>query len=174
MTGAVFGFVVTRLSGDERYGFGMRQGLSKLLAIEIVFLYTSMDIVMFVFTYEAVTWPVLAYIGMFGRGYRRWEGGMKLFMYTLVSGSSFMLVFVFNVWCQYGVTIWVLSSDMVWAGREAVSLAFLLMGVAIKIPVYPMHVWLPDAHSEASSDGSVWLAGILLKLGCYALFRLCD
>src|SRR5436309_13891585 len=141
--------------------------------------FVSMDLFLFYIFWEAMLVPMYFLIGIWG-GPRKLYAAIKFFLYTLL-GSVLMLLGILAIYFYYpeasggpptfDITefIRVLGplTDPRWlAMQEWIFLAFFV-GFAIKVPMFPCHTWLPDAHVEAPTAGSVILAGVLLKMGTY-------
>lgn len=150
-----------------------------LLLSAMIGVFVSLDLLLFYLFFEASLVPMFFLIGIWG-GERRIYAAIKFFIYTAV-GSLLMLVgiialyYVYNTFdysvilaaMQRGETLSTLrSSRFEMAIFGAFALAF-----CIKVPLFPFHTWLPDAHTEAPTAGSVILAGVLLKMGTYGLLR---
>ncbi len=138
--------------------------------------FVALDLFLFYVFWEAMLIPMYFMIGMWG-GERKVYATVKFFIYTMV-GSLLMLVAILYVVHQYRVQTGELTFDLALLMGTALSsqqqwllfLAFAL-AFAIKVPMFPFHTWLPDAHVEAPTPGSVILAGVLLKMGTYGFIR---
>jgi len=141
--------------------------------------FVSLDLFLFYVFWEAMLIPMYFVIGVWG-GANRIYAAVKFVLYTMV-GSLLMLVAILAVYYQHGTATgsftfdlpalaqWVMAPGL---GQNLMFLAFAL-AFAIKVPLFPFHTWLPDAHVEAPTAGSVILAGVLLKMGTYGFLRFC-
>jgi NAD(P)H-quinone oxidoreductase subunit 4 len=134
--------------------------------------FLAQDLLLFFLFYELEIVPLYFLIAIWG-GQRRGYAGMKFLLYTAISGFLVLISFLGLVWLT-GANNFAynpLLSNNLPVNTQLLLLIPLLIGLAIKIPIFPFHTWLPDAHVEASTPVSVLLAGILLKLGTYGLLR---
>ena len=134
--------------------------------------FLARDLLLFFLFYELEIVPLYFLIAIWG-GARRGYAAMKFLLYTALSGILVLASFLGLVWLTGETTFdyEILRSHSLPLVTQLWLLAPLLVGVFIKIPIFPFHTWLPDAHVEASTPISVLLAGVLLKLGTYALLR---
>jgi NADH-quinone oxidoreductase subunit M len=160
----------------------LKSYLACLLFLEtgMVGVFCALDLVLFYVFWEVMLIPMYFLIGVWG-GERRIYAAVKFILYTM-AGSLLMLLAIIYLFYATGAA----TFDLVQIGRVLalkpvpitpreefwLFLAFLL-AFAIKVPLFPFHTWLPDAHVEAPTAGSVILAGVLLKMGTYGLLRFC-
>ncbi len=143
-----------------------------LLVMGMMGTFLSLDLFLFYVFWEIVLVPMYFLIGIWG-GPRKEYAAIKFFLYTL-AGSLFMLLGILALYFTstphtFNV-IELMANPYAMGFQKIVFLAFFL-GFAIKVPIWPFHTWLPDAHVEAPTPISVILAGVLLKMGTYGFFR---
>ncbi len=150
----------------------VREYMIAFLVLEtmMVGMFSAQDFLVFYMFFEGVLIPMFLIIGIWG-GARRVYASFKFFLYTL-AGSILMLLALLAIWYAAGTTdIAVLMTTQFSAKMQFWLFLAFLASFAVKVPMWPVHTWLPDAHVEAPTAGSVILAGVLLKMGAYGFLR---
>jgi NADH-quinone oxidoreductase subunit M len=147
-----------------------------ILETALIGVFVSLDLFLFYFFWEATLIPMALLIGMYGHG-RRVYAAVKFFLYTMIA-SVFMLAAILWLYTKTGTFDFVAIQTAIRSGQVEGFLGaapWLFLGFfvafAVKVPLFPLHTWLPDAHVEAPTAGSVLLAGVLLKMGTYGMLR---
>ena len=162
-----------------------------ILSSSIIGCFVALDFFLFYLCFEFMLLPMFFLIGIWG-GKRRSYASIKFLLYTLL-GSLFILVVMIGLYLSveedgantfslvsmmdggYGVGSWLnpsVDSSIFGYSARSIAFLFLIIGFGIKLPMVPVHTWLPDAHVEAPTPISVVLAGLLLKVGAFGFFRI--
>ena len=147
-----------------------------ILETALIGVFTSLDLFLFYFFWESTLIPMALLIGIFGHE-RKVYAAVKFFLFTMIA-SVFMLAAILWLYAKTGSFDFVTIQTAIRSGQignfpAAAQWLFLgfFVAFAVKVPLFPLHTWLPDAHVEAPTAGSVLLAGVLLKMGTYGMLR---
>ena len=147
-----------------------------LLETGVLGVFVSLDLFLFYLFWDTVLIPMYFIIGIFG-GPRRSYAAIKFFLYTLL-GSVFLLLGFLALYFHYGQATGIYTFELTKLMNAKLPLVSqqwifwaLFLGFAVKVPMFPLHTWLPDAHVEAPTAGSVVLASLMLKMGTYGFIR---
>ena len=160
------------LASYESIKFSIKEYLISFLALEtfMIGVFCSLDLVLFYLFFEGGLIPMFLIIGIWG-GERRVYSTFKFFLYTL-AGSVFMLLAIIYIFIQTGTTdVETLLNYNFTRNEQIILWLAFFASFMVKIPMWPFHTWLPDAHVEAPTAGSVILAGVLLKMAGYGFIR---
>jgi NADH-quinone oxidoreductase subunit M len=141
-----------------------------ILEAAVIGVFAATDLLLFAVFFEVTLVPMYLIIGIWGGAQRRYAA-VKFFLYTML-GGLLMLVAILYLYSQTGSFAYDAVLGLELSGTEQRWLfGAFLVAFAVKVPLFPVHTWLPDAHTEAPTGGSVFLAAVLLKMGTFGLLR---
>ena len=161
------------LAGWKNITFNVKGFLILFLFLEVflLFIFSVLDLVLFYIFFESVLIPMFLIIGIWGSRERKIKASYFFFIYTLF-GSLVMLLGILIILFETGTTNFLTLTGYEFSSdRQLLLWLMFFISFAVKLPIVPFHIWLPEAHVEAPTVGSVILAGVLLKLGVYGLLR---
>ena len=168
--------VAVLISWDQEKYPALLFGLLLLLEAGIIGVFLALDLVLFYLLWELMLIPTFFLIGIWGYR-RRVYAAVKFFLFTL-AGSLCMLLAIISLYLLHGeqtgsytFALAALKQTQLGFGQEMLFYLCFMAAFAVKIPLFPFHSWLPDAHTEAPVAGSIDLAGLLLKTGVYGMIR---
>jgi NADH-quinone oxidoreductase subunit M len=161
------------ISSWNNIKFNLKDFFIILITVEWMLLnmFSVVDLFLFYIWFEAILIPMFILIGIWGSRQRKTYAAFMFFFYTFV-GSLFLLFGLFLMYTQYGsLQLFTILMNSQSAAAGFLIWPLMMFAFAVKVPMFPAHIWLPEAHVEAPTVGSVLLAGVLLKLGIFAVLR---
>lgn len=169
LTFLVMGYIHNSLKGDKAFNYFASCSYMCLITFILLVVFLRVDSMLFYFSFEFVVVPIFLMVLTMGRSLERLQSGIYLFLYTLISSMPF-LVFIITFFSVIGRLSFASFFNLDYLRDYWWS--FVVLVFLVKLPVFLVHLWLPKAHVEAPLVGSMILAGVLLKLGGYGLFKM--